>query len=827
MSAGNVVVVPDPRAEIAVPTAAVDTDRDDILLRAARALSGARRETIFEDLTRAVVELLDCDVGLIGVNIDHAGVPSIRTLALLAEGRFLRPMTYPLRGSPCETVVGQEFRFYARDVGYLFPDLVQENARISGYAAYPLFDRSHCPLGVITVMRYAEMENPERAESLLRIFAERAVAEIERSAAEDALRASEEQYRAIFNASVDGLLLLKPDGKVVDVNRAFENLYGFTREELLGNNVLDYLARENREAGQAFIDTVLATGYVQTEDRTRRKDGSMLYSEPRGVRMDYQGEPHVLCIVRDISQAKQRAYALRQSQDLLRATIDAGLDCIIALDQSGCVLDFNPAAERCFGYTKEAVLGRSLRELIVPEHFRPTYDAALERCLCGDEGPFLGRRMEVAAMRADGSEFPAELAIAMTTGSHGKVCIAYLRDLTERKEAENHRQVLERQLRQAQKMEALGHLTGGVAHDFNNILTSVLGYVELAMEHVRCHQDEKLDRYLARAQRSGERARDLIQQMLTFSRGQQGEPRLLQLKQVIDDGMTLLESTMPATIRMDKHFERDLPPALLDPVHVEQILVNLCINARDAMNGSGRLTVEVRRARGEGGCASCHQPIEGDYVELAVADTGPGLDEQIIERIFEPFFSTKEVGKGSGMGLATVHGIVHEYGGHIVVESRPGHGARFRVLLPAAARSATDGTAPAERARAEGSALRGRVLLVDDNIEVAEFLDELLTSWGLDVVPFADGLKARDHFLIQPHAYDLVILDQTMPNLTGLRLAGQLLEVRTDLPIILYTGYSEEVCEQAATAAGIRAFVQKPLDVPRFRALVAEILGGS
>jgi CheY-like chemotaxis protein len=343
---------------------------------------------------------------------------------------------------------------------------------------------------------------------------------------------------------------------------------------------------------------------------------------------------------------------------------------------------------------------------------------------------------------------------------------------------------------------------------------------------VRDVEDERLHRYLARAHRSGERARDLIQQMLTFSRGQQGEPRRLRLQPVIEEGMALLDSTMPASIRIERHFARDLPAVVVDPLHVEQILVNLCINARDAMAGSGALSVELQHVRPHGLlCASCRQPVSGEFVELVVGDSGSGMDAALIDRIFEPFFSTKDVGKGSGMGLATVHGIVHEYGGHIVVESVLGFGTRFRILLP------TDGSTVVHAATLEdggtvrpSARLAGRVLIVDDNFVVGEFLEELLSSWGLEVDAFGNGISAYQEFVRDPLLWDLVIVDQTMPHMTGTALAAKLLNLRPTLPVVLYTGDSDGLSESGLRQSGIRALVRKPLEVNVFRALLEEIL---
>jgi nitrogen-specific signal transduction histidine kinase len=387
---------------------------------------------------------------------------------------------------------------------------------------------------------------------------------------------------------------------------------------------------------------------------------------------------------------------------------------------------------------------------------------------------------------------------------------------------------LEAQLRQSQKMEAIGHLTGGVAHDFNNILTAVMGYVAMAQERVAGQGDEKLDKYLDRALRSGRQARDLIQQMLTFSRGQRGEPRALQLPPLVKESVKLMRSTLPSSIEFNIELDATLPAVLLDPVQLEQVLMNLCINARDAMQGAGTLHIALKQATYSNGvCTSCHQPLHGAYVELTVRDNGPGIAPKVVERMFEPFFSTKEVGKGSGMGLSTVHGIVHEHGGHIIVETRPGAGAAFRVLFqPMSQAEGGSGVAAAEATgdSAEVRQLNGRVLVVDDESAVGEFMGELLESWGLDVTVKPNGAEAEALFAENPQRFDLVVTDQTMPKMTGTELTQRLLARRPGLPVILYTGYTERLTEEQTRRSGIRALVTKPVDIAAFFGLVRDIL---
>lgn len=397
-----------------------------------------------------------------------------------------------------------------------------------------------------------------------------------------------------------------------------------------------------------------------------------------------------------------------------------------------------------------------------------------------------------------------------------------------RRAAEDARLALEAQLRHAQRMETVGQLTGGIAHDFNNILTGLLGYVEMAKEQVEPGAHPKLARYLDRAHRSGQRARNLVQQMLTYSRGQRGQPRPVEIAQVTRDMMNLLESTLPSSIELERRIPEHLPMTVLDPLHFEQVLLNLCINSRDAMEGVGKLTVEVRQRDCVDCvcCASCRMPIDGPFVELAIADTGPGIPAEVRDRMFEPFFSTKESGKGTGMGLAIVHSLVHEYGGHLCVDTVVGKGTRIGVLLPcdphpearpATASAVTKGLAEADR-------FSGHVLCVDDNPEVGEFMEELLQGWGLEVTRFEDSEAALADFARGPGRFDFAIVDQTMPRLTGIDLARQMLALRASFPILLYTGYSDQINEESVKAAGVRTLLKKPMDLGLLRRQVAELL---
>jgi nitrogen-specific signal transduction histidine kinase/BarA-like signal transduction histidine kinase len=397
------------------------------------------------------------------------------------------------------------------------------------------------------------------------------------------------------------------------------------------------------------------------------------------------------------------------------------------------------------------------------------------------------------------------------------------RDITARRRAEDQQRELQAQLRQVQKMEAIGQLTGGIAHDFNNILASIMGYVGLALERPATSADGKLVEYLEQAENGCRRARDLIQQMLAFSRGRGGERRVLPLAALLDESLRLLRATFPSGIALEVESADETVLAEVDPVQLQQVLLNLGINARDAIGAAGRIRFGVRRGEQAAlACASCGQSFSGVFHRLWVADSGPGIPAPLRRRMFEPFFSTKAPGRGTGMGLATVHRIVHDHGGHLLVESD--HGTRFDMLLPAdpvvAAVRPADVAATAPRR----ALLAGRVLLVDDEKSVLGFMRELLQSWGLEVVALRQAPAARDLLATDDVRLDLLLTDQTMPELSGVDLAHAARSLRPDLPVLLYSGHADLIDAEALRQAGIRRVLRKPLEPAELRAAIEECL---
>ncbi|MGE5169152.1 MAG: PAS domain S-box protein [Rudaea sp.] len=684
----------EPCALCGIATDITDRKRSEQALRAAAlAVSSARGEQVFGELVRYLAEILQVDVAMIAAHVEGDST-RLRTLATILDGRILAPFEYPLEGSPCRDVVGQEFRFVGSGVHEAFrPGTLFAAKGMDSYAALPLNDPSGRPLGLIAAMDRRPMRDRSLAEAMLKIFAVRATAEIERTRAEAALRASEASYRAIFEASEDAILLHDWDsGAFVDANPKACRTYGYSVEEFRGLTVADVSAGTppyTMEDAARWLAKAKAGDPVTFEWRRRNRDGSLHWDD--------------VCL----------------------------------------------------------------------------------------------KAVEIAGTRR---------------------IMASTRDITARKSAEA-------QLRQAQKMEAIGHLAGGIAHDFNNLLASIIGYVTLAAER-SAGTDPKLASYLEEASASCARARDLIRQLLTFSRGGRGSARPLALPALVRESVRLLRASFPSTIDLRTELDDAAPRVRLDPVQFDQVLMNLAINARDAMRGCGELLIAVRhRWSPSTPCASCRLDVEGEVVELCVADSGSGIAQDVHERMFEPFFTTKPVGQGSGMGLAIVHGIVHEHGGHILVDGAPGSGTVVRVLLPALddtdARSDSHATS---RSHALPQArFAGRVAVIDDEPGVARFMQELLAHFGVAAVAFHHARAALDA-IATGDAFDLVVSDQTMPGMTGLEFAAAVRALPNPPPVAIYTGYGEGLATDDLERVGATALLRKPIEPAVLVDLLARVL---
>jgi PAS domain S-box-containing protein len=472
----------------------------------------------------------------------------------------------------------------------------------------------------------------------------------------------------------------------------------------------------------------------------------------------------------------------------------------------------NAEFHRQFGYSDDDVIGHSTQIIYTSEEAyqqqgKIRYQANSES---------IPAIYEIEYKRKDGSVFPSETMgapIKLPTGEHIGF-VAIIRDISQRRQTEEENRRLLRELQQAQKMESIGHLTGGIAHDFNNILASIVGYTDLALSISAKQQDNKLQRYLSHIKTSGERASNLIKQMLAFSRNTPSEPEALNIADILDETVNILQPTLPASIKLEIQLTTDTPPVMMDKTQLQQVIINICVNARDAMAAEGRLIIRLQyRNNISLNCNSCHAGISGDYVDLSISDTGTGMDNTLLNHIFDPFFTTKEVGKGTGMGLSVVHGILHQHRAHLHIETHVDVGTTFHLLFPAADMATSLAAARKRDIQSINPAFgTGKhVLVVDDEELILHYLKSLLEMYGFQITITASSVEALELLKNNSKNYDLLITDQTMPNITGLGLIKELHNIQVNIPVILCSGYSEKINANNARELGVMAFINKPL----------------
>ncbi len=508
----------------------------------------------------------------------------------------------------------------------------------------------------------------------------------------------------------------------------------------------------------------------------------------------------------DVTERRTAEDAQTQSEARKRAILETALDAIVIMDHEGRVVEFNPAAEKTFGYERSEVLGRFLAEVIIPPHLRSAHQEGFTRFLATGDGRVVGRRIESVAMRKDGSELPVELAITRIPLGGPPSFAGHIRDLTDRKHAESELRELDDQLRQSQRMEAVGTLAGGVAHDFNNILTAILGYTGLLKRMEP--QVDAVHKAADVMEKAAKRGAVLTQQLLGFARKGKNESAAVDLDAIVEEVIGLLQRTIDKNIVIHRECVPGSAVVIGDPGQLHQVILNLAVNARDAMPEGGALTLDtsivvldMEESRRHPGASP------GSYVRLAVKDSGCGISEAVRERIFEPFFTTKELGKGTGMGLAMVYGIVRNHGGTIGVKSELGRGTTIEIHLPHAS-----GVVATEAPHRTGRAVpgTGRILVVDDEDGVREVAADLLSSLGYQVSTAADGAAAVSHYRESGEEIDVVLLDLAMPGMGGRECFLALKALDRDVKAVLCTGYGFNVAAQQLLDEGVLGVVAKP-----------------
>lgn len=599
-------------------------------------------------------------------------------------------------------------------------------------------------------------------------------------------REAEQVYRTLVADTHTGFVSMTPEGRVLEANEPFSAMMGAASPSvLLGHSLLGWMPPGRESQLQRFLARAVRDGVLRDVEFTYpRADGSQITLLTNAVLSSQGGQSIVKCLVFDISRARRNELARRESERRYRSLFDTSINGICFMSLEGRLEVVNPAFARLLGEpgAEELFSGRALTEITPPEWHKA--DAAARNQIFA-RGWCDAYRKELLCR--DGARLPVLVHAWLVHDEQGHPLriMCTVQDVTELVRMEQERDALQTGLRQAQKMEAVGQLAGGIAHDFNNILASILGFAELAQRQAM-PEDSKLPRFLGEIRTAGERARDLIRQLLLFSRAGRNDSRVQALSPLVQETARMLRPTLPSTLRLRTFVSQDLPPVRVDAVGLQQVIMNLVINARDAANGHGEVQLIARLAEVRSGrCASCHGSFSGTWVEVAVRDNGNGISAEVMERMFDPFFTTKSVGKGTGMGLSVVHGVVHELDGHLLVETGD-KGTLFRVLLPALEELAEHPPLPLPAELPQG---RGEpVLIVDDDAAVARMLGELLTSAGYQPQVFTDSTQAA--MMLEDIATPVaaMITDQVMPGLEGGELIGLARRYRPGLPVIILSG---------------------------------------
>ena len=532
---------------------------------------------------------------------------------------------------------------------------------------------------------------------------------------------------------------------------------------------------------------------------------------------------------------QQRNAQLHASERRMEAIINSALDAIICVDQHQRITVFNPTAAALFRCAASDALGSPLTR------FLPEAEQALAFAQLTTQA-MLG---EMTALSAGGQKLAVEISVSFERHTAGETTTVFARDLTGRKKAEAHRNELEAQLRESHKMQAVGTMAGGIAHDFNNILSAILGNAELAKAD--CGTDAPVFESLVEIEKAGRRARDLVRQILTFSRNEPPRRTMVDLPEVLRDTQRLLRITLPPSIALHLHTASPLPIMLADPTQVEQALLNLCTNAIHAIgNAAGSVEVNTEDTHPDARLCERLGLAPGHYVSIAVRDSGPGMDATTLQRIFEPFFTTKAVGQGTGLGLAVVHGVMRTHQGAVDVQSTPGEGCCFTLYFPVAeqALARPPGATPyvpglptpvlasppihtaTFASGASTAETRRHVMYVDDDEALVFLVQRLLRRRGYEVSGFTDPHTAAAALRAEPQRYDLLVTDYNMPGYCGVDLVREALSIRADLPVALASGYITAEIEQAARNEGARALIHKPNDVEELCATVQRLIHG-
>ncbi len=631
----------------------------------------------------------------------------------------------------------------------------------------------------------------------------------ERKWAEEALKASEDRYRQMTEGSLTGIFIHQ-DGIAVFVNQRLANMLGYTKEEMIGRKVFDRVHPEDGDAVGAIVLARLRKelSVVPQQLRLLKKTGEAIWCEVLATRIDYQGRPAVMGNLVEITDRKKAEEALRESEERYRVLFQDSRDAVYVTTRDGRFLDANQAFCDLFGWDRHQLDGLKVERAYADPAHRKVFQESIAEAGSLKDYP-------IQLRKKDGTLFEAALTASLRRGDKGDI-VGYqgiIRDMTEKR-------VLEKQLIQAQKMEAMGTLAGGIAHDFNNILQVVLGFAELVI--TERGRDWSGYEELRSIRSAAERGADLVRRILTFSRKIETNMRPLNLNAEVLQAEKLLYRTIPKMIAIRSHLADDLKVINADPSQVEQILLNLAVNAKDAMPEGGDLAFQTKNIVLDDRYRETHPDVQpGEYVQLTVTDNGHGMEEHVVAHIFEPFYTTKAAGEGTGLGLSVVFGIVKMHGGHIECESEKGKGTTFKIHFPVIEGGTARDVADSRELPAFGTET---VLVVDDEKLIVQLAQRLLERAGYTVLTASSGKEAVHLYAKERSHISLVILDLIMPEMGGKECLEELLKIDPQVKALVASGFAVSGETKTFIDASARGLVSKPFKMRQLLQTVRHVL---
>ncbi|WFU41369.1 PAS domain S-box protein [Bradyrhizobium sp. CB82] len=595
---------------------------------------------------------------------------------------------------------------------------------------------------------------------------------------ERALHQQREERRLIFDASQDLIMILDARGYVVQISPSSEAILGYQPEEMVGRSGADFIQPDHLERSREEIRA------LRRGERPKLADTRCLHKDGHDVWLSWLGTwsaemKRFYFVGRDMTEARLAQESLLESEQLARNIIETSLDAFIQTDENGTILAWNSQAETLFGWRRDEALGRTAIDLIIAKGERRTISGGLQRFVASKDGRIVGRRREMMVRRRDGKEFKAEMSVTAMNRREGVLFNVFYRDLTDKIAADER-------IRHAEKMEAVGQLTGGVAHDFNNILTVITGTIEILAEAVQ--KEPQLAAITRMIDEAAARGAELTQHLLAFARKQPLQPREIDINSLIVDTAKLLRPTLGEHIQIESVFETESCVALVDPNQLTTALLNLALNARDAMSNGGKLILETGVAYLDDAYANINDIRPGNYVLIAVSDTGAGIPAKLLDRVFDPFFTSKGPGKGTGLGLSMVYGFIKQSAGHIRIYSEEGHGTTIKMYLPPGMSATATGEGVTPDAIEGGDET---ILVVEDDRLVRDYVLAQLHSLGYATLEAANAADALA-IVTAGTPFDLLFTDVIMPGkMNGRQLADEILKSRPDLKVVYTSGYTE------------------------------------